>query len=86
MQGIEDEIQMAKPADLGGMKSEAYLALNPEGKMPLLVTPEGEGIFESKVSSNRAKALVCLSLHSQLFTVCQKVAHPPQCDSGRERG
>lgn len=57
IQGLEDEIEMAKPADLGGLKSEAYLALNPEGKMPLLVTPEGEGIPESKVRARISSSL-----------------------------
>lgn len=62
-QGLEDEIDFAKPADLGGLKSEAYLALNPEGKMPLLVTPEGEGIPESKVCiSSNSSSLVSLLL------------------------
>ena len=32
---------------MGGLKSAQYLALNPQGKMPLLVTEEGEAIPES---------------------------------------
>lgn len=31
-------IVITSPASLGGLKSESYLALNPQGKMPLLVT------------------------------------------------
>lgn len=31
-------IVIASPVSLGGLKSESYLALNPQGKMPLLVT------------------------------------------------
>ena len=40
---------MASPADLGGIKSEAFLALNPQGKMPLLVLPSGRALPESEV-------------------------------------
>lgn len=35
------------PATLGGLKSPAYLALNPHGKMPLLVLPDGGALPES---------------------------------------
>ena len=35
--------------DIGGLKSEQYLALNPLGKMPLLVLPDGTAIPESEV-------------------------------------
>jgi len=35
------------PAALGGLKSPEYLALNPQGKMPLLVLPGGQAIYES---------------------------------------
>lgn len=36
--GIESLFNIESPAALGGLKSEAYLKLNPQGKMPLLVT------------------------------------------------
>jgi glutathione S-transferase len=49
-------LEVASPADLGGMKCDAYLALNPLGKVPALVINDaGEGgpmcIIESNVIS-----------------------------------
>lgn len=48
-----DVMELVSPADLGGLKSEKYLAMNPLGKMPLLVVrddPSGQyAIFESRV-------------------------------------
>ena len=38
---LEEDIAIRPPSDLGGLKSAAYLALNPQGKMPLLVTSHG---------------------------------------------
>jgi glutathione S-transferase len=38
--GIEDQVRIASPMDIGGLKSPEYLALNPQGKMPLLVADE----------------------------------------------
>ena len=40
--GLERDFCVENPSVLGGLKSEAYLALNPQGKMPLLVVP-GDG-------------------------------------------
>lgn len=37
------------PSELGGLKSDVYLKLNPQGKMPLLVTHSGLSIPESDV-------------------------------------
>jgi diadenosine tetraphosphate (Ap4A) HIT family hydrolase/glutathione S-transferase len=34
------EVAIKSPADLGGLKSDTYLQLNPQGKMPLLVCTE----------------------------------------------
>lgn len=39
------------PQELGGLKSPEYLALNPQGKMPLLVLPCGTAIPESDTIS-----------------------------------
>jgi glutathione S-transferase len=39
-QGLDVAIE--PPTSLGGLKSEAYLALNPQGKMPLLHLPAAE--------------------------------------------
>lgn len=43
--GIEAKVKIENPAAIGGLKSEQYLSLNPQGKMPLLVVEtraEGE--------------------------------------------
>jgi glutathione S-transferase len=37
--GLERDFRIENPSVLGGLKSEAYLELNPQGKMPLLVVP-----------------------------------------------
>lgn len=42
--GLEKDFDIVAPATLGGLKSEAYLALNPQGKMPLLLTPGPAGL------------------------------------------
>lgn len=47
--GLEGEIDTVAPQKLGGLKSEQYLALNPQGKMPLLVLPDGTALPESQV-------------------------------------
>jgi len=36
-----EDIVIRPPSDLGGLLSPEYLALNPQGKMPLLVTSHG---------------------------------------------
>lgn len=35
--GIEDQVSIKSPMDVGGLRSPEFLALNPQGKMPLLV-------------------------------------------------
>jgi glutathione S-transferase len=48
--GLEDEIAIAAPATLGGVKSEEYRGfVNPLGKMPALALPRGAPLFESAV-------------------------------------
>ena len=47
----QDRVEIVAPAELGGLKSPQYLALNPQGKMPLLVLPSGDALFESEVIS-----------------------------------
>lgn len=44
---IESLVDIKSPQDLGGMKSPAYLALNMHGKIPLLMTGNGQPIPES---------------------------------------
>lgn len=42
--GIEQEIKIQSPMDLGGLKSSEYLSnVNPHGKMPALVQKDGDG-------------------------------------------
>mmetsp|Transcript_6673 Transcript_6673/g.9783 ORF Transcript_6673/g.9783 Transcript_6673/m.9783 type:complete len:393 (-) Transcript_6673:98-1276(-) len=36
-----DEVAIASPVELGGLKTPEYLALNPQGKMPLLANAKG---------------------------------------------
>jgi len=47
--GLQDVVEVVSPAALGGMKSDEYLALNPQGKVPLLVLEDGTAIPESEV-------------------------------------
>lgn len=47
--GLEDAIDILPPKELGGLRSPEYLALNPLGKMPLLVLPDGTALPESQV-------------------------------------
>lgn len=47
--GLEDKIDIVPPSELGGIKSEEYMALNPKGKMPLLITEDGIALWESEV-------------------------------------
>ena len=47
--GLEGEIVMRTPDDYGGLASEEYRALNPQGKMPALILPTGETLYEAKV-------------------------------------
>merc|ERR1712137_711546 len=49
LKGLQDEIDIVSPSELGGLKSSEYCALNPQGKMPLLVMPDGLAIPESEV-------------------------------------
>jgi len=42
-----DDVTIVSPMELGGLKSEKYLALNPQGKMPLLTVEDGMSIPES---------------------------------------
>ena len=47
--GLEQLIDVKSPADYGGLSSPEYRALNPQGKIPVLILPTGEAIFEAKV-------------------------------------
>ena len=46
--GVEDQVEIVSPATFkGGLRSDEYLALNPQAKMPLLVEADGLAIPES---------------------------------------
>ena len=47
--GLEESISMASPADYGGLASPEYRAINPMGKLPALILPSGEYLYEAKV-------------------------------------
>ena len=47
--GLEETIDMKSPADYGGLASPEYRKLNPQGKMPALILPSGETLYEAKV-------------------------------------
>ncbi|EFJ50701.1 hypothetical protein VOLCADRAFT_88491 [Volvox carteri f. nagariensis] len=49
--GLENEIDIVSPQTIGGLKSSQYLALNPQGKMPLLILQDGTPLPESEVIS-----------------------------------
>ncbi|GIL70070.1 hypothetical protein Vretimale_3346 [Volvox reticuliferus] len=49
--GLEGEIDIVSPQTIGGLKSPQYLALNPQGKMPLLILEDGTPLPESEVIS-----------------------------------
>lgn len=46
---LQDEIEIKSPVELGGLSSDAYLALNPLAKMPVLQLEDGTGLPESQV-------------------------------------
>lgn len=43
----DEEVEIKSPMELGGLKTPEYLALNPQGKMPLLAIKDGISIPES---------------------------------------
>ncbi|KAL3932875.1 MAG: hypothetical protein SGPRY_000524, partial [Prymnesium sp.] len=47
--GLQDQVDLKRPADFGGTASDEYRALNPQGKIPVLILPSGEALFEAKV-------------------------------------
>eukprot|EP00929_Paragymnodinium_shiwhaense_P058306 TRINITY_DN29188_c0_g1_i1.p1 TRINITY_DN29188_c0_g1~~TRINITY_DN29188_c0_g1_i1.p1 ORF type:complete len:444 (+),score=122.49 TRINITY_DN29188_c0_g1_i1:89-1420(+) len=40
-------VEIQAPSALGGLKGEDYLALNPQGKMPLMKLADGSAVYES---------------------------------------
>ena len=58
--GLEQEFDIVAPSAIGGLRSQQYLRLNPQAKMPLLVLPSGQAIPESEVGRGEAHHLrVC---------------------------
>jgi glutathione S-transferase len=47
--GLEDHIEMKSPADYGGLSSPEYRKINPQGKMPALILPTGDVLYEANV-------------------------------------
>ena len=47
--GLEADIDVKTPADYGGLSAPAYRKLNPQGKIPVLLLPDGSAIYESRV-------------------------------------
>ena len=45
--GLESAVKIVSPQELGGLRSDEYLALSPQGKMPLLVDDDGTSVWES---------------------------------------
>lgn len=46
---LQDFIEVKSPMEIGGLSSEAYIELNPFGKMPVLQLENGSGLPESQV-------------------------------------
>mmetsp|Transcript_46112 Transcript_46112/g.76214 ORF Transcript_46112/g.76214 Transcript_46112/m.76214 type:complete len:270 (-) Transcript_46112:351-1160(-) len=51
LKGLEQEIDIATPAHFGGIASDRYRALNPQGKIPVLILPDGTAFFEARIIS-----------------------------------
>ena len=47
--GIEADFDMKTPADYGGLTTEAYRAMNPQGKIPVLILDSGRALYEARV-------------------------------------
>ena len=45
--GLESAVKIVSPQELGGLRSDEYKALSPQGKMPLLVEDDGTSVWES---------------------------------------
>jgi glutathione S-transferase len=46
---LQDVVEIKSPAEIGGLTSDAYRALNPQAKMPVLQLEDGSGLPESQV-------------------------------------
>ncbi len=57
--GLKDKVDIVSPKVYGGMKSDEYVALNPQGLIPMLVLPDGKSLWESDVSVSPPCASQC---------------------------
>ena len=48
---LTDKVDIQSPKVYGGMKTDEYLGLNPQGLIPILVFPDGRSLWESDVSA-----------------------------------
>ena len=51
---LMDKIDIESPKVYGGMKTDEFLALNPQGLIPALVFPDGQALWESDVRPSAA--------------------------------
>ena len=63
--GLKPSFDIVSPQTLGGLKGERYLSLNPQGKMPVLLCPDGGVWPESEVRVTHQRVR-CWSLISGL--------------------
>eukprot|EP00879_Flechtneria_rotunda_P024314 GHRR01025770.1.p1 GENE.GHRR01025770.1~~GHRR01025770.1.p1 ORF type:complete len:150 (+),score=41.99 GHRR01025770.1:715-1164(+) len=47
--GLEEDFEIVSPMEFGGLGSEQYKAINPQGKMPVLLLTNGTILPESEV-------------------------------------
>mmetsp|Transcript_26137 Transcript_26137/g.36851 ORF Transcript_26137/g.36851 Transcript_26137/m.36851 type:complete len:381 (-) Transcript_26137:2343-3485(-) len=88
----ETEVKIVSPGELGGLKTPEYLALNPQGKMPLLTTdglniPESDTIARYLMSEykdegpsfqpDNAKSNLIARLHDMYLTTIQGCLYKP---------
>ena len=72
--GLENEFDIVSPTAVGGLGSEQYKALNPQGKMPLLLLPNGQALPESEVRAAVAVQVARLQHACSVSADC--AAHP----------
>ena len=86
--GLQDRIDIKAPSALGGLKSEVYLAMNPQGKMPLLTIPQGDPIPESEVPPSQTPTThmtLCQLTHQHKYIhsfnshACHEQLSPGNC-------
>ena len=74
--GLKDKVDIVSPKVYGGMKSEEYTALNPQGLVPMLVLPDGNSLWESDVSVFPPSASQCFPALPACKAAQMKPAEP----------